>query len=61
MQFKYFTLSLVRPFSKYYCWTAGCQTDEELMRLLDKMFETLMECRVNLHSVLTKLKIKYLK
>ena len=41
--------------------TSGCQTDDELMALLEKLFETLLECRVNLHGVLTKLKIKYLK
>lgn len=40
---------------------SGCQTDDELMTLLEKLFETLLECRVNLHGVLTKLKIKYLK
>jgi len=39
----------------------GCQTDDELMALLEKLFETLLECRVNLHGVLTKLKMKYLK
>ena len=42
-------------------FNSGCQTDQELMRLLEKMFETILECRVNLHSVLTKLKIKYMK
>ena len=39
----------------------GCQTDTELMGLLNKMFETLLEVRVNLHGVLTKLKLKYCK
>ena len=43
------------------CPISGCQTDDELMTLLEKLFETLLECRVNLHGVLTKLKIKYLK
>ena len=37
----------------------GCQQDEELIQLLGKLFETLLEVRVNLHGVLTKLKIKY--
>ena len=41
--------------------SSGCQTDEELMMLLEKLFETLLERRVNLHGVLTKLKIKYMK
>jgi len=39
----------------------GCQQDEELIQLLTKLFETLLEVRVNLHGVLTKLKLKYCK
>ena len=65
---------------------SGCQLDEELISLLTKLFETLLEVpnylgispkkysepslwnentrfkvRVNLHGVLTKLKLKYCK
>jgi len=39
----------------------GCQLDDELIALLTKLFETLLEVRVNLHGVLTKLKLKYCK
>ena len=46
---------------KNFSCKTGCKTDEELMKLLEKLFETLLECRVNLHGVLTKLKIKYLR
>ena len=49
---------IVNEWMKY---ILGCKTDDELMMLLEKLFETLLECRVNLHGVLTKLKIKYLK
>jgi len=35
--------------------------DDELIALLTKLFETLLEVRVNLHGVLTKLKLKYCK
>lgn len=40
---------------------AGVQQDEEMIQLLTKLFETLLEVRVNLHGVLTKLKLKYAK
>ena len=40
---------------------SGCMTDDELMSLLNVLFDYLLEARVNLHAIITHLKFKYMQ